>query len=291
MEARIRARFADWKPAGPAQPATDLGSVRLRGLTAKVVEEPGAATRVQIGFARPFDAAPDSFAARRRDVIESFGPLVLNRRLARLAREPNPPFLRASVALQDAVKSAQITVLTAETSADRWQNGLEAIVAEQRRLLRFGVTQEELDREIVERRAGFQSGTSGAATRRTVDLAAALVGAVDGDKVFNTPAADQALFESIVKDLKADTVNKTLGSVFGGAGPLVQLVTPKGPMAVKRPCASPSRRPMRFPSARRRPRWLCPGPIRHSAHRAPWRNARRSSISAWSPSASPTMCA
>ena len=229
IEAKIKARFGDWKANGPMPSVPDLGAVRQRGLTAKVVELPGAGTQVQIAFARPYDTSLDTSAKRRQQLVERLGLTVLNRRFATIARSGNAAFLNAQSGFQDVIDSAKVAIIIAESSPDDWQKALEAVVTEQRRLAQFGVSQAELDREIVEMRATLTSAASGAATRRNVELAASLVDGVDDKRVFTTPASDLALFDAAVKDLKAAEVNKALADIFAGAGPLVQLATPKLP--------------------------------------------------------------
>ena len=58
MEAKIRARFGDWKAQGPAGPEPDLGKVAPRKTEAKLVVEPGAPLSMQIAWVRPPDLTP-----------------------------------------------------------------------------------------------------------------------------------------------------------------------------------------------------------------------------------------
>ena len=233
IEAKIKARFADWTRTDAPPPAPDLGTVRPRGLTSTAVEVPGAATKIQIGFVQPFDATPDGFAKRRRDLLKGLGLAVLNTRLTHLAKAPNPPFMSASSGYQNLVRSATLTLLSAESTEAGWQGALGSIVAEQRRLVEFGVTQAELDREIADYRASMESGAAGAGTRQSVSLATSLVNAVDDGTVFTTPADDLALYSRLTKDLKAEEVNAALRVAFAGAGPLVQLTLPKLPEGIQ----------------------------------------------------------
>jgi zinc protease len=227
METRIKALFADWKPVGPPTAPADLGQVEQRGSTVKVVQQPGAATRAVIAWVRPYDASPDTAEKERRETIENLGLAVLNRRLSLMAQSEHPPFLNAGAGFQNLFQSAKIAVVEAASPPDGWRDSLSAAEREVRRLAAYGVSQAELDREIVEMRAALQNAVAGAATRPTPALATSLVDTVNDDEVFTPPSGDLAVFDSAVKGLRAETVDNAVRAVFAGSGPLVELATPQ----------------------------------------------------------------
>jgi zinc protease len=227
VEARIKALFSDWKPVGAPTAQPDLGKVEQRGSTVKVVQQPGAATRAVIAWARPYDAAADTSDKERRETIENLGLAVLNRRLGLLAQGEHPPFLNAGAGFQNLFQSAKIAVVEATSPPDGWKDSLTAVEREVRRLTAYGVSQAELDREIVEMRAALQNAVAGAATRPTPALASSLVDTVNDDEVFTPPSGDLAVFDSAVKGLRPETVNAAVRAVFAGSGPLVELATPQ----------------------------------------------------------------
>ena len=226
MEARIKATFGDWRGAGPARPAPNLGRVEQRGAIVKLIEQPGAATRAVIAWVRPYDSAPDTAAKERSQTIEALALAILNRRLSALAQSETPPFLGAGASFQNLFRSAKIAVVESVSPPDRWRASLSASEREVRRLTLEGGTQAELDREIVEYRATLRNVLAGASTRPTTTLASTLVETVDQNQVFTAPAQDLAVFESAVKGLRIDTVNRAMRKIFTGAGPLVELATP-----------------------------------------------------------------
>ena len=166
-ESKLRARFPDLKARGPAAPDPDLGMVARRGGEAKVLVDPGASTSVSVSWLKPFDATPDSEAKRRRDLVEQVAFSVLNRRLERLARSDKPPFLTAGAGGDDYFRSAKVVSLTVSTDPDHWREGLTAADEARRRALQFGVRQDEVDREVTELRAMFQSAADGACRAST----------------------------------------------------------------------------------------------------------------------------
>jgi zinc protease len=227
MEAKIRARFSDWKATGPVGPEPDLGKIAPRQPEGKLVVNPGVQLNLQVSWVRPPDLAPDTRAKRRQDIIEQLGFNVLNRRLSAIARRANPPFLGAVAYKVDQGHSAEVTGLNLLSTPDGWRDALTALDAEQRRAVQYGVRQDELDREIAEARAQAQAAAAGAATRRPSQIAEEIVGSIGDQQVVTSPAEDLAEFEAAVKGLKADTVSQALKAAFQGAGPLIFMTSPK----------------------------------------------------------------
>ena len=110
------------------------------------------------------------------------------------------------------------------------RRALAALDEEQRRIVQFGIRQDELDQAIAEFRKSYENAAASAATRRTKDLARSLIAAIDQQFVFTSPADNLERFESCVNDLTVAEVNASLGRIFEGEGPLVLL---KGPVSLE----------------------------------------------------------
>lgn len=227
MEAKIRARFGDWRGEPPAGTYPSLGSVKPRGTEAKLVVEPGAPFSLQLAWVAPPDLSPDSQAKQRRQLVEQLGLAVLNRRFSALARAADPPFIGAAGAKFDQNRSAEITILNVNAEPDRWRPALAAVDAEQRRIAQYGVRQDELDREIVEMRARLLTAAQGAATRRPQDIADEVVDSLNQGQVVTSPGQDLVLFDQIVKGLQASEVSAAVKRAFAGAGPLLFAASPQ----------------------------------------------------------------
>jgi zinc protease len=227
MEAKVRARFSDWKPVGPAGADPDLGKVQPRGTEAKLVVEPGGPFQLRIAWVRLPDLSPDTLAHRRKDLVRQLGFEVLNRRLSVLARSANPPFIAAGGGVDNQFKSDEVTMLSVAAKPDQWRPALAAAELEVRRAVQFGVRQDELDREIAEYAARYRAQAAGAATRRPRDLANEIVGSLSDDEVVTSPAQELALFEANVKGLTAAEVSAALKASFTGAGPLIFMASPQ----------------------------------------------------------------
>ena len=226
MEARIKAAFGPWKPQAPALPEPDQGPVAPRRAEARLVVDPGVTQSLQIAWLSPPDLSLDTTAKRRRDLIQNLGLSVLNRRYSAISRAANPPFLGAGAYKGEQDDAAEIATIAVNAESGRWREALAAAEQEQRRIVQYGVRQDELDREIEEIRATLKAAVAGTNTRRPADLAGEIVGSLADHTVVTSPADDLAGFEADVKDLKAETVNAALRGVFHGQGPLVFMASP-----------------------------------------------------------------
>ncbi|RAK62547.1 M16 family metallopeptidase [Phenylobacterium kunshanense] len=226
MESKIRSAFGDWAATGPGPADPDHGQVATRTAEATLVVDPGVTQSLQVAWVSPPDKEPDTVAKRRRDLIETLGLAVLNRRYSAIARAADPPFLGAGAYKADQDHAAQLATIGVSAESGRWREALAAAEQEQRRLVQYGVRQEELDREIEEFRASLRAAAARAATRRPSDLAGEVLASLPDDTVVTSPADDLARFEAAVKDLKAETVNAALKGVFQGQGPLLFMTSP-----------------------------------------------------------------
>ncbi len=227
MEAKIKAKFGDWQPSGAAGANPDLGALQPRKAEAKLVVEPGSPLSMQLAWLSPPDTALDTNAKRKRDLIERLGFSVMNRRMERLARGQQPPFLGAGAFESDEYNAAKITMITVNAEPTGWKAALNAAEQEQRRAVQYGVRQDELDREIDEYRASLKAQAAGAATRTPAALAGEIVGSLADKEVVTNPTQDLALFEDTVKGLKAAAVTEALRQSFKGDGPLLFMASPR----------------------------------------------------------------
>ncbi|CAN5252166.1 insulinase family protein [soil metagenome] len=226
VEAQIKSRFSDWMGKGAPPPRAALGVVKPRGSEVRLFSRAGVTPSVQVVWVGAYDDSADTFAHERSELVRELGLSILSRRLSTLAQGERPPFIAAGASFSPFVHSAQLASIGVTTAPERWREGLVATLIEQRRIERFGVTKAELDREIAESRAALVNASAGAATRRTPQLADAIVRSASDATVFSSPAQDLAEFEQAVKTVTAAEVSGKLKTVFSGSGPLVFVSSP-----------------------------------------------------------------
>ena len=226
MEARIRARFADWHGRGAAGPDPDLGAVAPRRTEAHLLVEPGGPAQVALIWLRPPDLRPDTKAHRAEQLADALAFQILNRRLERIAATRSPaPYIGAQSGRFQVARSAEVTQLGAVVQAGQWQPALAVIEAEQRRLVEHGVTAAELARELTEVRTYLASAVAGAATRQSASLADGLVATLEEDDVFVSPADNLRLFEDAAPALTPARINQSARTVFAGE-PILYMTSP-----------------------------------------------------------------
>ena len=259
MEAKVRNAFESWRPKAADGPEPDLGTVRPRGPETRILLEPGVQSSITLGYVRAPDRDPDSVAERREDLVRGLGLAVLSRRLGEIARADNPPFISASASEGDLFDSIGSASVSANFNPGEWKRALETIEQEQRRIVQYGVTEAELQREITGIRASLENAVASAATRRTPQLAMGLIGAVNNSTVFNTPRTSLDLFNAAVDGLSAAQVNAVLPQVFAGEGPLALFVTPVevegGEAAVTAALEASRQTPVAAPAAQAELEW------------------------------------
>lgn len=227
MEARIRKSFADWRGEGPAGPVADQGKPAQRGPDSAIFVDPAVPTRVSVAWVRAPDLRPDSRTRRKEELVEMLGLAILNRRLDIIASNRVPaPFAAARAAQGRTAETAEATQLVAVAGTGSWQKALEVIDQEQRRLVQFGVTRNELDRELANIRTALAQAVAGADTRQSRALAGGLVAAVNRGNTPISPAAGLALFEEAVKDVGPQQVHAAVSQLFSGSGPFLYLTSP-----------------------------------------------------------------
>ena len=101
----------------------------------------------QIGIARKLEPrSQGTVEDYRRSLVESIFFQVLNQRLQERLQEANPPYLYAGAGAGSMVRSKELIQLVSVVREGLFEQGLEALLLEWKRVQRDGLTQSELDR-------------------------------------------------------------------------------------------------------------------------------------------------
>lgn len=225
-EAKLRRRFADWKPRGPAGPKADVGRAGRRRAQAKIEVTPGDDPLLSLIWVRPPDRSPDSRAARRQALLQDIGLAAFNRRLGYLSRPEAAPVERAGVRHDDEYGGADSTTLSTGYAPGELAGAITALAAEQRRLTAYGITDAELRQQISLLRKQAQGDAKAAATMSSDEYAEDIMRAVVGGRAVMSAQAGLSLFEDMVKDVTVAQVTRAMQPLFTGEGPLVTISTP-----------------------------------------------------------------
>ncbi len=229
IEAKLRAQFSDWSQPGEPGRDPDFGRVQHRGLIAGHLTDPSLPETLTISWIQPNPAISDSRALRRESNLRAVAFSTLNRRLNRIARQSNAPFIGATIEREVLPNAGIVASLGVSARTGQWEAATAIAEQELRRALTFGLTQAEVDREAAENGAPFQLAAANATNRRNGALATGLAEAYGTRTVVTDPRVDLEYYRADVKGIKAADVTAVLRSTFKGEGPVVFL---SGPMAV-----------------------------------------------------------
>ena len=259
MEALIRRNFADWKPRGAAGRDNDAGRFTRAAPTVTVFQDPGASHRVVLLWKRAPDLSPTSQAKRHRDIQRFLGLSAVGLRLRELARSEAPPFANGSARDTDYSRLVDVASFAADYNAGGLNKAITALEQEQRRMMRYGISEDELKRQIASLGTSYRNAAAAAATRSTPALAEQLVSDVNGRDVTLSPQQDLELFEAAVKGLTAAQVNGRLRELFSGGEPSVFVMTPTpivgGEAAIARQLAASRRVAVSAPVKQAKKEW------------------------------------
>lgn len=229
VEQQIRARFSDWKVDGTPD-AIDLGTPSGAKKVGEVVET-GAPDSMSLHWVGPVDRRADTDALEREYVLRRLALTVFNQRLSEIALKPNAPFLGGQASsVRSLVHEGQVTSIEVSGAPEKWQAALDTISAEQRTLLRDGVQPNELKRAVSTLRTAFENAAATAATRKSPDIADAILNEVNEEEVYTNPAQDLALIGPVLASATPAQVDAAFKQAFAGRGPILFRTASKSPV-------------------------------------------------------------
>ncbi|WP_187335718.1 M16 family metallopeptidase [Novosphingopyxis iocasae] len=230
MEAEIRERFGDWQGEGPAGAPLNFGSVDLnRATEVEVFTDPDVPYSASISNFRPWESPADTQAERTKSLIDALAIGAFNRRIERIASQPDSVIVGGGMSTND-LRDAALGTSVALTAKDgEWASALTTAEQEVRRAEQYGFTQAELDVQLANMETNFKTAAQQADTRRSPALANAILSTLDDDSFVTTPAYRLQLFEQVRPQLTLEAVNARFNALWDGSADLVR-VTSKKPL-------------------------------------------------------------
>ncbi len=216
VEPLIGESFDGFIERRPPVDAPDLGRVVEQGVVARLHAEPEApATRVSIQCVHPLEPQPDTLDRRRESLIRSVALQIVNRRLERLAEEPDAAFSRGHISaydLFDFCRNAAIDLTT--THPERWSETLTAAEQELRRALTHGFHESELREARTVLFNEMETRVRRAPTRRSRTLAERLVASLTTGRVLLEPRKELELMRPFLEALTVEECLAALRELF-----------------------------------------------------------------------------
>lgn len=203
-EAWVRKYFSDMEsrepePRKPFEALSDLGPCELVQPNAEQ-----ANVSVSASVVSPFEEKEDTLQQRIEDLPLILAESMLSRRMARIARKADSPFISASAEKSDLLKAADIFSLQMVAHPDKWKEALSRAEQELRSACEYGFSEAELREAVLSIESSLKQMCAEWETIPADKLASDLVDSIDENTLPTAPQEDLRAFREGVKVVAAD---------------------------------------------------------------------------------------
>ncbi len=191
----VRTHFGSME-ARPEPPRPSLGTPADTGAGSFVIPHAESAnSTITMAVISPWTQRADTPEQRVADLPLKLACSMLNRRLSRMARRPDCPFLSASLAAQESVYgAAELFALRVITRPGQWQEGMAAAEAELRRAIVHGFSAEEIREAAGAINARCRKSLNGWGKITAESVAKRLLRTLDDQSLFLPPTEEMRAF-------------------------------------------------------------------------------------------------
>ncbi len=178
------------KRPAPERPA--IGTPADMGAAACIIPNAEAAdSTITLSIVNPWEEKQDSLERRVAELPLQLACHMLNRRLTRIARGADSPFLASSAMAQENIyDAAEVFSLSARCRPEQWQAALACAEAELRRAATYGFTENELREAAAGIMANCRQASESWETISADTVAGALIQSLSDKLLFTTPEED-----------------------------------------------------------------------------------------------------
>ncbi len=212
---QINAKFGDWK--GRGERGGDPKPVMVKPPSSDIVTlvTVGAPdTSITLRWFEPYRERPPTKAEMRRTLVEQLGAGIVARRMQGLneaAGKPAGVIGSATPAVLPGVWNGEIATSVRVTDVAKT---IDVMVKAHRQAVQFGVTQEELDRQISLRLDGAKREAERGRTGTSVSLVESALDIIDSDVPFVSLQQSYALLQAEIPTVTLAEVNAVLKARF-----------------------------------------------------------------------------
>jgi zinc protease len=225
VEARIMARFSDWRGhgAGGGNPPPAPWPTEEQKLF--LYSEPGLAPDVRLVWRQRLSDEPNTRRQEKDRIVESIALSVLANRLSDVAQSPNAAFRRSSVGRQQ-ISGVAADLFIDVNQLNNWKGAVDSLYGALRGVLEAPIDQQEMDRVVAQRRVAVTETEARAATRTSADIAGSILTDAGARRVHLSPAQRRVLFDEAVAGLTRERIEQVLKASFSRDAPLVVVTSP-----------------------------------------------------------------
>lgn len=238
VEGIVKKYFGDL-PAREKRPMPPMGEMSKRGFASHYHHEAEAGeTSVSIEALKPRLNPPDNIERRLYDLHLMIASRMIDRRLERLAKQPDSPINSARMSAGDFFELgfALYTSIDADCKPENWKPALALIEQELRRALEHGFTKAEIDEAKANIRVMYEQAAKQMATRQSRELADDLAGRLGSRRIFTSPADDLPRVIASLDKITSEGCRDHLRELWGSANETLVMVS--GNATIENPLAT-----------------------------------------------------
>lgn len=221
IQGKIEKVFADWQNA-QAPTKFDAGMLSVNdSIEVASFSGPNLPTQVNLFYVTPEQLAPDTILNRRKDFVEQIANGILSYRLNSLVLAGNAPFEGVGSSHSFTFNQLDLTQVIAQTQPEKWAESLTTLVVEIRKIMEFGISEQELIREVKATRNALVTAAQSEATIPSSSLANAVLSNIPLDGVLNESSQSLDIFQELMATFSAEEINKVLRSQFMRVEPTI----------------------------------------------------------------------
>ena len=221
IQGKIEKVFADWQNA-QAPTKFDAGMLSVNdSLEVASFSGPNLPTQVNLFYVTPEQLTPDTILNRRKDFVEQIANGILSYRLNSLVLAGNAPFEGVGSSHSFTFNQLDLTQVIAQTQPEKWAESLTTLVVEIRKIMEFGISEQELIREVKATRNALVTAAQSEATIPSSSLANAVLSNIPLDGVLNESSQSLDIFQELMATFSAEEINKVLRSQFMRVEPTI----------------------------------------------------------------------
>lgn len=209
----IEASFSDWTNDAADVPDSELPEITFDEPRYGAFFDPEVVSYVSlstISEIAPEEERRDTIANRADNLPLYFANSIINRRLARKARNGEASYTAAGTGVSDLFESAEIASLRVSAEPDKLRAGFIEAERILRQAIDYGFSEAELNEQIANARKNYEVRVQTAPTRRTPSLARQILNSFASERVMTSAESELARFEDAIADLTLEEVEIAL---------------------------------------------------------------------------------
>lgn len=165
---------------------------------------------IELANVAPFVKKPDTVESRLDDLAINVAGTMLNKRLEKMAKKADSPFIGAGMGRDSMFNLSDMTMIQAMTEANQWKKAMAAVEQEMRRACEYGFTTEELGEVMSEMLNAAEVAVDTWQTAKSADLAGGIAQSIQDEKVFTAPEEDLRIARLAQKKLTPEICRDAL---------------------------------------------------------------------------------